>query len=103
VSAVTFTPGVFYECKGRTDFLKKDVKPSDAGFALKPGDWLRCSEIVFRTGGKGRGHYAKLHYKWGDGDLILFHRVSRNHIGSGSWEEVNEMMVLALADVLALD
>ena len=103
MGAVTFTPGTFYECKGRIEFVKKDVEPFNTGLTLKPGDYLRCSKIVFRSGSKGRGHYAKLHYRWGQSNLVLYHRVSKNRIGSGSWEEMNEMMVLALADVLALD
>jgi len=102
MAAVAFAPGVFYECKGRTDFRKVDVVPNGA-FDLAPGDLVRCSDVVFRRGGKGRGRYAKLHYRWGEKDLVLYHRVSKNNIGSGDWEELNEMMVLALADVLPLD
>ena len=102
VAAVTFTAGVFYECNGKTAFLKTDVVPN-GGFDLAPGDLVRCSEIVFRQGGKGRGRYAVLHYACGKISLTLYHRVSRNNIGSGDWEELNEMAVLALADVLPLD
>ena len=102
MSAVSFTPGVFYECKGKTNFFKTDVVPNGE-FDLHPGDRVRCSEIVFRRGGKGRGRYAVLHYKRGKVCLTLYHRVSGNNIGSGDWEELNEMEVVALADVLPLD
>lgn len=102
MAAVQFEAGVFYECMGRTAFSKVDVVPNGE-FDLCPGDYVRCSEIVHRRGGKGRGRYAVLHYKSGKRSLILYHRVSRFNRGSGDWEELNEMMTLALADVLPLD
>jgi hypothetical protein len=102
MAAVQFAPGVFYECKGKTEFSKVDVVPN-GGFDLKDGDLVRCSEIIHRRGGKGRGRYAVLHYTCGKKSLVLYHRVSKFNRGSGDWEELNEMMVVALADVLPLD
>jgi hypothetical protein len=102
MAAVSFAPGVFYECKGRTEFLAADVEQCRL-HVLQDGDHVRCSEIVFRKGGRGRGLYAKLHYKRKKTKLVLYHRVSKNHIGSGDWEELNEMVVLALAADLPLD
>lgn len=102
MAAVVFRPGVFYECKSATSFRYTDVVPNRP-FALAPTDRVRCSGIVFRRGGKGRGRYAVLHYKGMSGSFTLYHRVSKNNIGSGDWEELNEMTVIALADDLPLD
>lgn len=103
MAAVQFEPGVFYECKSKTVIPPGDVVGSRNPVTLKDGDLLRCSGIKHREGMKGRGRYAVLHYKSGDKSLILYHRVSRFNRGSGDWEELNEMMALALADVLPLD
>ena len=101
--AVQFTPGSFYVCKSKTQFRPGDVEGSRNPVALKPGTPVRCSTIVHRSGMNGRGDYAKLHVRLGRTDVVLYHRVSKNRIGSGTWEEMNDMMVLALADDLNLD
>jgi hypothetical protein len=84
-------------------FLIPDVENYSACVPLAQGDYVLCEAIVFRTGGKGRGRYAKLRNQRGEHNVILYHRVSKNNIGSGDWDVMNEMMVLALASVLPLD
>lgn len=59
------------------------------------GEIARCSTVQR----KGHKIFAILHLV----DRVISHQVSRNHIGSGSWEELNEMETLALASVLPLD
>lgn len=86
-----------------------DVENYNVAVPLGNNEIVLCTEIVFRSGGwRGRGLYAKLLSQRGYAPLAgrdaipivatLYHRVSRNHIGSGNWEEVNAMVVLALAD-----
>lgn len=103
MAAVSFKPGVFYECIGETLFLIPDVENYSVAVPLSAGEFVLCEDIVFRKGGRGRGRYAKLRNQRGPHNVVLYHRVSKNNIGSGDWEEMNEMMVLALADVLPLD
>lgn len=104
MSAVTFTPGVYYQhlCvpPNWTVFYIQDVENYPVAVPLGNEEFVLCAEIVRRTGGRGRGLYAKLLHKRGEHDVVLYHRVSKNHIGSGNWEEVNAMLCLALADVL---
>ena len=59
------------------------------------GEFVRCSGVQKQ----GPRLFAILHLD----DCVISHQVSRNHIGSGSWEELNEMEVLGLAQVLPLD
>jgi hypothetical protein len=102
VSAVTWTPGVYYRhlcTRGSTTFFGvTDVENWATCVPLGPDEIVLCVDIVKRKGGKGRGRYAKLLHTRGGREVVLYHRVSRNNIGSGNWEEVNAMMVLALAD-----
>lgn len=101
MSAVTFTPGLYYRHLSqpgeRTLFLVYDVENYPVAVPLGNNEIVYCEEIVRRSGGKGRGLYAKLLNKRGEHEVVLYHRVSKNHIGSGDWEEVNPMVVLALA------
>jgi len=75
-----------------------DVENWDVAVPLGDGDLVWCEDIVFRKGGKGRGWYAKFAHLRGGRTVVLYHRVSRNHIGSGNWEELNAMMALACID-----
>jgi hypothetical protein len=104
MSAVTFTPGIYYRhlCAAgeSTLFLVYDVENYPVAVPLGNNEIVYCAEIVRRSGGKGRGLYAKLLSKRGEHEAVLYHRVSKNHIGSGDWEEVNAMVVLALVDDL---
>jgi len=104
MTAVTFTPGVFYECNQETMIPVQDVEDYPVAVPLRAGDVVYCEDVVFRKGGKGRGRYAKLRNRRSDHypAVVIYHRVSKNNIGSGDWEEINAMMVLALADVLPL-
>ena len=81
-------------------FFLQDVEKYPVAVPLGHNEIVLCVDIVRRSGGKGRGLYAKLLHKRCDWEVVLYHRVSKNRIGSGDWEEVNEMMVLALADDL---
>jgi hypothetical protein len=103
--AVSFEPGAFYECNSSTTIPVGDVENYPVCVPLRKGDVVWCEDIVFRKGVRGRGLYAKLRNRRGKDwpNVVLYHRVSKNHIGSGDWDEMNEMMVLALADVLPLD
>lgn len=85
-AATTFKVDRFYRALTRNGSVPK-------------GALVRCANITWRLGPNGRGLYAMLHLS----DRVVPHRVSRNYIGSGSWEELNEMEVLALADVAPLD
>lgn len=104
MSAVEFTPGIYYRHLSQsgesTLFLLWDVENSPVAVPLGHNEIVYCEAIVHRTGRKGRGLYAKLLNKRGGHEVVLYHRVSKNHIGSGDWEEVNAMMVLALVDDL---
>ena len=79
-------------------FVARDVEGTIGLFFLRNNDYVLCHRIVFRKGGKGRGRYARLVHMRDGKKIVLFHRVSKNNIGSGNWEELNEMLVLALAD-----
>jgi len=112
VSATTFTPGVYYRHLCLPDsvtlFLLPDVENYSVCVPLANNEIVLCTEIVHRNGGRGQGLYAKLLSQRGYAPLAgrdpipvvatIYHRVSRNHIGSGNWEEVNSMVILALAD-----
>jgi hypothetical protein len=112
MSATTFKPGVYYRhvCPFDHSTLYKvsDVEDYSVCVPLGNNEIVLCTEIVHRSGGQGRGLYAKLLSHRGFAPLpgrepvavvaTIYHRVSKNHIGSGNWEEVNAMMVLALAD-----
>lgn len=75
-----------------------DVEHWAVAVPLLDGDVVWCEDIVFRSGGRGRGRYAKFLHLRDDKTVTLYHRVSRNNIGSGNWEELNAMMTLALVD-----
>lgn len=108
--AVTFTPGVYYRHLCAPDYVTlfkvSDVENYGVAVSLRHNEIVLCTDIVFRSGGRGRGLYAKLLSRrlGGSTEIVatIYHRVSKNHIGSGSWEEVNEMMVLALADKIPI-
>lgn len=100
MSAVTFTPGTYYRCLSPITFYIQDVEDYPVAVPLGKNEVVVCEDIVFRTGGRGRGRYVKLHNRRGGRDVVLYHRVSRNNIGSGNWEELNPMIVLALAPEL---
>ena len=105
MTAVVWVPGTFYECREETTFYIEDVENYPVAVPLKNGDVVWCKEIVHRKGGRGRGRYAKLLHHRGEHHprVVLYHRVSSFDRGAGDWEELNEMLVLALADTLPLD
>ena len=105
MAAVQFTPGVYYHATSTTVIPEGDVEDYPTCLALGCDDVIWCQDIVFRRGTKGRGYYAKCRVRRGEHhpSVVFFHRVSKNRIGSGDWEKLNDMMVLALADVLPLD
>lgn len=102
--AVQFTPGTFYRSLSTTLIVHPDVEDYPVAVPLSVGSVVLCEDIVFRKGGRGRGYYAKLlSYRGEDHPrVVCYHRVSKNRIGSGSWEVLNEMEVLAMASVLPL-
>jgi hypothetical protein len=105
MAAVSFTPGAFYHSLSTTFIPVTDVEDYPTCLSLGGNDVIWCERIVFRKGARGRGHYAKCRVRRSEHypSVVFYHRVSKNRIGAGDWEEVNEMMVLALADVLPLD
>ncbi len=106
MAAVTFTAGRFYECLDGVFVPADDVENwGNVCLHIDAGTYLLCEEIVFRKGARGRGLYAKLRVKrqGPSGPVIAYHRVSRNRIGSGSWDELNIMEVLAVASDFDLD
>ncbi len=104
MGAVTFMPGLYYRHLSQpgesTLFLVYDVENYPVAVPLGNNEIVYCDAIVRRQGGKGRGLYARLLNKRGEHEVVLYHRVSRNHIGAGDWEEVNPMVVLALCENL---
>lgn len=105
MSAVSFRPGAFYKCLGHKTFYVNHVEDYPTALALCDGDYVYCESISYmkRRGDIGRHRYAKLltcRDKVHHPRVALYLIVSKNNIGSGTWEEVPEMMVLALADEL---
>jgi len=100
MSAQVFERDTFYECRSNLVFRKKDVEYGNQ-YVLLRSHIVLCEDIVFRNGGEGRGYYAKLRHRSAVGhEVVVYHRVSKNRIGRGDWEEANPMVVLALADQL---
>jgi hypothetical protein len=97
MSAVTWTPGVYYQVlDSSTSFGASDVENWPCCVPLFANEVVLCVSLVHRKGANGRGRYAKLLHRRDGRDVVLYHRVSRNNIGSGSWAELNAMMVLAM-------
>lgn len=103
MAAVSFETGSFYECKSVVTLSQGDVIDATCPLLLVPGTAVRAVGFVHRSGDKGKGRYVQLRIRTDEGEVTAFHRVSKNGIGKGDWEKMNEMMVLALADVLPLD
>ena len=93
MTALVLKPDTYYRVLSR----KLDMGHLD----LYREDIVLCTEIVHRSHGyRGRGRYATLLHLRDGQNVVLRHRVSSYGRGSGNWEEVNPMMVLALADQL---
>jgi hypothetical protein len=81
-------------------FTVQDVENYPVAVPLSRDDIVYCDGFVTREGSKGRGRYARLlTHRGGEHDkVVLFYRVSRNNRGQASWQELNPMLVIALAD-----
>jgi len=105
VSAITFRVGQYYRCLADKTFTVNHVDDYPVAVPLSKGAYVYCESISYmkRPGDVGRHRYAKLltcRDKKYHPRVVLYLIVSKNNIGSGTWEEVPEMMVLALADEL---
>jgi hypothetical protein len=89
---VKFASETYYKLLSRTLTLDGEKAPIE----LRGEDIVLCSEIVFRSGSRGRGRYARLLHQRDDETLVLFHRISGHGRGAGTWEELNPMMALAM-------
>jgi hypothetical protein len=103
--AVAFKPGLYYRCLSPKTFLVSHVDDYPVAIPLSKGSYVYCESISYmkRPGDIGRRRYARLitcRDKVHHPRVALYLIVSKNNIGSGTWEELPEMMVLALADEL---
>lgn len=96
MNAPSIEEGAYYELRGaQIEFTGQEIEGAKKHW-LRQGDIVLCTEIVKgRVGGQGRGRYARLLFRDEDGELVLWHRVSRLNRGAGNWREVNPMIVLA--------
>jgi len=101
--AVSFREGAFYVCRWGVSIPPADLESDTFVTGIESGDYVCCQAIVRRSGGKGRGLYAKLKVYRGQDRFIAFHRVSKNHIGAGAWKELELLTIVALAYVGTFD
>jgi hypothetical protein len=98
---VKFVPGNYYRLltPPGTHFFFGAEDVENWGGVCVP---LRNGEIVVCTsiGRRRRGRFAKLLHQRDGRRVVLYLRVSKNHIPSGTWEPLNPLEVLALADSL---
>jgi hypothetical protein len=103
VTITVLQPDVYYKLRSNVLlFSGQDVEnwSLKSDFKLRRGEIVLCTAIVTRVGGQGRGKYAKLLVRSDGDEWTLYHRVSRNNVGNAQWDEVNPMIVLAMADRL---
>lgn len=84
----------FYEC-----LLVKEISAVDCDLCrvmeISAGQVARCVGFEFRKIKRNRGRYAKFMTRK-DGIVFAFYeRVSSNDIGSGTWFELEPLVVLA--------
>lgn len=104
MTSLVFQPDTYYELRSNVlIFSGNDVEnwKIKTEFKLTRGEIVLCTEIIpMRNGAQGRGRYARLVHRQDEHEWVLYHRLSRLDRGQGQWNEVNPMIVLALADRL---
>lgn len=92
-----FEVGHFYE-----SVLVKEISAVNCDLCrvveIRVGQVIRCERFEFRKLGRSHGRYARL-TTVRDGKVFAFYeRVSSNDIGSGTWVELEPLVVLARAE-----
>lgn len=94
--ALAFKKGVYYQLRSR--HLDVTLAGTQDKFTLKREDVVLCIGFA-----RHLGRQAFLRFQQEDGEVLsLFHFVSRFNRGAGNWRELNPMLVIAMADKIAI-
>ena len=94
--ALAFKKSTYYQLRSR--HLDTKIAGTQDKFTLKREDVVLCIGFA-----RERGRMAILRFQQEDGEVLsLFHTVSRFNRGSGNWRELNPMLVISMADKIAI-